>query len=34
MISGLEPASVWKYFSEISAIPRMSGHEEKIIDYL
>lgn len=30
----LEPASVWKYFREITLIPRPSKKEEKIIQYL
>ncbi len=34
MIKDLEPGIIWKYFSEISGIPRQSGHEEKIIAYL
>ena len=29
-IEGLKPALVWKYFAEISLIPRPSKHEEKI----
>lgn len=34
MLSQLKPASVWRYFSEIMAIPRPSKHEEKISAYL
>lgn len=34
MLSKLEPKILWKYFFEISAIPRQSKHEEKIIEYL
>jgi len=34
MLSGLEPKSVWKFFFEISAIPRQSKHEEKLIKYI
>ena len=30
----LEPQDVFRYFEEISAIPRPSGHEEAICDYL
>jgi dipeptidase D len=33
-ITDHEPKLVWKYFSEISAIPRESGNEKKAIDYL
>lgn len=25
---------VWKYFLDLNAIPRQSGHEEKVVDYL
>ena len=31
---GLEPSNLWKYFAEISAIPRESGNEKQAIDYL
>jgi dipeptidase D len=31
---GLKPELVWKYFSEISKIPRCSKNEKKISDYL
>ena len=34
VIQGREPASLFRFFEEISAIPRMSYHEEKIADYL
>ena len=34
LIQGREPAVLFRYFEEISAIPRMSYHEEKIADYL
>jgi dipeptidase D len=34
MIDKLEPKILWKYFSEISSIPRQSKHEEKIVEYL
>lgn len=34
MLSKLEPKILWKYFFEISAIPRQSKHEEKLIKYL
>lgn len=30
----LQPASLWRYFSEINQIPRPSKHEEKISAYL
>ncbi len=33
-ITELHPHEVWNYFNEILAIPRISGHEEKIIAYL
>ncbi len=33
-IEGLKPEPVWKYFAEISAIPRPSKHEEKMTKYL
>lgn len=33
-IEGLKPLLVWKYFHEISRIPRCSKHEEKIIAYV
>ncbi len=33
-IQGLQPALVWKYFAEISRIPRPSKHEKQISDYL
>ena len=31
--SNLEPKSVFRYFEEISAVPRGSGHTDKISDY-
>jgi len=34
MLNKLEPKILWKYFFEISAIPRQSKHEEKLIQYL
>ena len=34
MIHDLEPASVFRYFYEISQIPRPSNHEKAIADYL
>ncbi|MDR0737689.1 MAG: M20/M25/M40 family metallo-hydrolase, partial [Prevotellaceae bacterium] len=34
MLHKLDPADVFKYFGEISCIPRPSKHEEKIIAYL
>ncbi len=33
-IAGLQPESVWKYFAEISRIPRCSGNERRIADYV
>ena len=33
-LKGLKPELVWKYFSEISAIPRGSKNEKKISDYI
>lgn len=34
ILEGLEPKSVWQYFEEISQIPRGSGNEKQISDYL
>ncbi|WP_058485070.1 aminoacyl-histidine dipeptidase [Defluviitalea phaphyphila] len=34
ILEGLEPKSVFKYFEEISQIPRGSGNEKEISDYL
>lgn len=34
VVSGYEPAALFRFFEEISAIPRASFHEEKIADYL
>jgi dipeptidase D len=33
-LRGLKPESVWQYFEEISIIPRLSKHEEKIRKYI
>ena len=33
VLSNLEPLEVFKYFEEISAVPRGSGYREKIADY-
>ncbi|HNY65485.1 MAG TPA: aminoacyl-histidine dipeptidase [Deltaproteobacteria bacterium] len=33
-IEGLKPANVWRFFQEISLIPRESKHEEKIRGYV
>ncbi len=33
-IDGLKPELVWKYFAEVSAVPRGSKHEEKITKYV
>lgn len=34
ILKGLEPQVVWRYFEEISQIPRGSGNEEQISNYL
>ena len=34
VLAGLAPERVWHYFEEISAIPRGSGNEKGIADYL
>ena len=33
-ILSLQPAEIWKYFHEINQIPRSSGKEQKVIEYL
>lgn len=33
-LTGIEPSAVWKYFYEISQIPRESGNNERITRYL
>lgn len=33
-INGLEPELLWRYFAELSAIPRCSKHEEKATAYV
>ena len=33
-ITDLSPALVWKYFHEVTQVPRPSKKEEKIIKYL
>ena len=33
-LTGIEPVAVWKYFYEISQIPRESGNNEGITKYL
>jgi dipeptidase D len=33
-VEGLKPALLWKYFAEISAIPRGSKNEKKISEYI
>ncbi|MCC8088668.1 MAG: aminoacyl-histidine dipeptidase [Rikenellaceae bacterium] len=33
-VKNLEPNAVWRYFDEITSVPRPSKHEEKIIEYL
>ena len=34
VVDDLKPQAVWKYFEEISQIPRCSKHEDKIRQYL
>lgn len=34
VINGYEPESMFHYFEQISAIPRSSGHEDRIVDFL
>lgn len=34
VLKGLDPAGVWFWFEEICSIPRPSGHEERIADFL
>ena len=34
IVTGRKPASLFRFFEEISAVPRPSYHEEKIADYL
>lgn len=34
VLDGLEPKSVWRFFEEISAIPRASYHEKAVSDYV
>ena len=34
IITGFEPDSIFKYFEDISAIPRASGNEAGVADYL
>ncbi len=34
LIEGLEPELLWKHFSEISRIPRPSGNETEVRDYI
>lgn len=33
-LTGIAPQNVWKYFYEISQIPRNSGDKQRITDYL
>lgn len=33
-VRGLEPSALWSYFSDLSAIPRESGNEEGVRQYL
>jgi dipeptidase D len=34
ILKGYEPEALWRYFEEISAIPRPSGHEKAASDYM
>ncbi len=34
VVKGLSPEGVWRYFEEITKVPRPSKHEEKILAYL
>ena len=34
VLSDLRSQEVFKYFEELSAVPRGSGHTDKIVDYL
>lgn len=34
VLDGLEPKSVWRFFEEISSIPRASYHEKAVSDYV
>ena len=34
VFSGLQPASLWRHFGEITQIPRPSRHEAKMVDYI
>lgn len=34
LLEGCQPAAVWHYFEEISAIPRRSGQERAVSEYL
>ena len=33
-VEGLKPEGLWRYFNEISLIPRESRHEGRIRDYI
>jgi dipeptidase D len=33
-IDGLDPAALWRYFAELSAIPRCSGNEKRAAQYV
>jgi len=33
-LSNLNPSEIWHYFSQITQIPRASGKEQKIIQFL
>ncbi len=33
-VTGYSPRLVWEIFQELSAVPRPSGHEEKMVEYL
>ena len=34
LLNNLHPPLIWKYFEEITQIPRSSKHEERIVEYL
>lgn len=34
IIQNLEPAAVWRYFAQLSDLPRLSGHEHRARDWL
>ena len=34
VLDGAPPTNVWRFFAELSSIPRPSGHEEKVLQWL